>query len=124
MEKIVFATNYNGLSAKDKGEVHKKPSMTVPDKTISLRELLLRHVQGMPLPNMPQGVQPYYNEEVEIPDLRKLDLTEIDELRRNTTNEINYQKERLAKLNTEKRAIIEERKAAENSQLASQQPGV
>lgn len=51
------------------------PSMTVPDTLMSLREMVEKHTQGLPIPTF---APMYYD--IDLPDLRKLDLTEIDEL--------------------------------------------
>jgi hypothetical protein len=63
-------------------------SATVPDQTISLRELISNHTRGLPIPEF----LPLFSEE-EIPDINKMDLTEIDELRRSLRTEIDWLQE-------------------------------
>ena len=63
-------------------------SATVPDQTISLRELISNHTRGLPIPEF----IPLFSEE-EIPDINKMDLTEIDELRRSLRTEIDWLQE-------------------------------
>lgn len=63
-------------------EVNTLPSETQPDEVLTIREMLERHVRGLPMHGNEQGV--YLPEEVGfIPDYRTLDLTEIDEYRNN-----------------------------------------
>lgn len=49
-------------------------SMTVPDMTMSLQELVSRNVRGLPVP----GFQPSYNDEF-VPDMAHMDLAERDD---------------------------------------------
>lgn len=63
-------------------------SATVPDQTISLRELISNHTRGLPIPEF----LPLFSDE-EIPDINKMDLTEIDELRRSLRSEIDWLQE-------------------------------
>lgn len=56
------------------------PSLTIPDQSMSVETIMSRHARGLPLlgANVPQ----FHGEDIEIPELRKLDLSEIDELKR------------------------------------------
>lgn len=60
-----------------RGEVNNKPSMTIPDQTMSIREILSRYAQGLPV-----GVKtPIYDgEENDLPDPMTLDLVDRAEL--------------------------------------------
>lgn len=75
--------NYRQFPAR--GEKNFKPSLTVPDQTMSLRELLHRHTRGLPLHHVERPT--YYNEDETI-DLKKLDLTEIQELKEQAAADI------------------------------------
>ena len=55
------------------GEVNSQPSMTIPNDTMSLRQMLDRYARGMALPERPL---PYYDEENVFPNMAKMDLTE------------------------------------------------
>ena len=78
MEKLTdvyFQTGYrkhNVPKEKNSGEI-----ITVPDQTPSIRTLLDRHQKGIPLVEK-IGV---YNESYVYPDIRKMDLVEIQELK-------------------------------------------
>lgn len=54
-------------------------SRTVPDQSLTIKELILRQQRGYPL----DAVKPvFYNgEEDDLPDIRKMDLTQIHEMR-------------------------------------------
>lgn len=63
-------------------EINTKPSLTVPDQTMSLRTLLERYARGLPLDNMSV---PVYDEPMDdddfdpMPDWRKMDLADRQE---------------------------------------------
>lgn len=67
-----------------KGEVNRQPSMTIPDQTMSLREILQRFAQGLPVTG---AKVPVYDEENDLPDIRTLDLAERDEYANQFANE-------------------------------------
>lgn len=67
-------TNY----VQEQFEVNDKPSMTIPDQTMSIREILTRYARGLPLGG---GQDVYYDEEDEMPDIRTMDLTDIADMR-------------------------------------------
>ena len=54
------------------------PSLTVPGDALSLKELLERNARGLPLTG--NGRESIYHGEDYIPDLRKMDLSEIHDL--------------------------------------------
>lgn len=58
-------------------EVPEGESMTVPDMTLTIPELLERHTRGQAIPIAGNAIY----SEGELPDLRTLDLVEIQELR-------------------------------------------
>ncbi|QCQ85008.1 hypothetical protein [Blackfly microvirus SF02] len=61
------------------------PSEAVPDQAMSMRTIFERFAVGLPL----GGAKiPMYDEENTLPDIRTLDLAEIQEMKENFTNEI------------------------------------
>lgn len=52
-------------------------SLTEPDQVLSVKELLRRHVQGLPVPTY----TPVYDEHGEYPDVRHMDLVDVEELK-------------------------------------------
>lgn len=60
----------------DKGTVNNKPSLTVPDQSMTIREIINRSQKGLPV----SGVRvPMYNETDDgiMPDLSRMDISEI-----------------------------------------------
>lgn len=77
----LFNTWLNFREEERTEEFNTLPSETQPDEVLTVREMLERHVRGLPVSGSEQGV--YLPEEVGfIPDFRTLDLTEIDEYRK------------------------------------------
>lgn len=101
-----FKTIYN--STPDKGEKVSKKSMTIPDMSMSIKEIMRRHASGLPI----SGERvPIYQEE-EMPNLQKLDISELHQLKKQTDEEIQDIQEELraadlAKAKEEENARIE-----------------
>jgi hypothetical protein len=68
--------NLNAGKMPKKYKSFKKPSMTVPDQSLSIKEILSRFTSGRPLPSL--GTPEYFGDMM-VPDLKKMDLTEIAE---------------------------------------------
>lgn len=60
-----------------KGEENTGEINTVPDETLTIRQLLERYVKGLPVAQSER--QPTYDEENDMPDISTMDLTEIDD---------------------------------------------
>lgn len=59
------------------GELNNLPSKTVPDQTMSIKDILDRHTRGLPIAG---GKQPiFHGEEEDLPDFKSMDLAEIQE---------------------------------------------
>jgi hypothetical protein len=89
----------NSLNAKDFVKSYKiftQPSLTVPDQTMSIREILQRYSRGLPIGGR---LDVYYDEEDDLPDPRTLDLAERQEIAENYNNEINEIKSRKKVIN-------------------------
>lgn len=67
------------------GEINNEPSMTVPDQTMSLKELLERYARGLPVAGAKQEI--FHGEEF-VPDLNRMDLSEQQDLREHLATEI------------------------------------
>lgn len=75
-------------------------SLTVPDQTMTVREILERFAKGLPIG---AGKVPLYDEDDELPDPRYLDLTERQELTEQAKQEIaRVVSRRKAKVSSEK----------------------
>lgn len=80
----------NQWEFKARGQKFTKPSMTIPDQTLSIKEIISRYVRGLPIDG--EKVPIYDGEEDDMPDPRTLDLSELAELDRASKSTIeNYQ---------------------------------
>lgn len=75
------------------GEINNLPSQTIPDQTLSVRELLVRYAKGLPLDGMKQPI--WEGEEGDPIDPRRLDLAERQELEIQARQELAEIEERL-----------------------------
>lgn len=71
------------------GRIFTQPSLTIPDQTMSIKELVTRFAKGLPIA---EGKTPIYDEDgvSEGIDLRKLDLSEIHELKKQIEWKLEY----------------------------------
>lgn len=74
--KVVTFMNY--MEEPYLGELNGMPSETVPDQAMTVREIMERFSRGLPLGGMRI---PEYDEDDDMPDIRRLDLAERQELR-------------------------------------------
>lgn len=72
-------------------------SKTTPDMTMSLQELLDRHTQGREVPEF-HGTYDDENLDEYFPDLRRLDLVEIQELQQAVLDDVQRARLKLSKL--------------------------
>lgn len=88
------------------------PSLTIPDQTMTVRELIERHVRGLPLDG--EKIPVYYGEDEEMPDIRRMDLSEIQQLQQSTQQTIDeanraYQDRQEKKKKAEFDKLVEEK---------------
>jgi len=91
-----FPKNYKSFSM---------PSETVPDQSLSMRQILDRYARGLPL----DVKTPIWEEDDELnplPDVRTLDLTEKAEMLKKAKDELNAIKNKMAD-KRKKTAIVE-----------------
>lgn len=121
-----FKTMYNAVPGK--GEVNKLPSMTIPDQTMSIEEMLLRHTRGLPV----TGIRvPLYGEEGNESDIGNMELTDkMDLLKRakedveRLRNELNQKahQKRLDEIEGRIRKKIEAEQVVKNQTTGDQLP--
>ncbi len=63
------------------------PSLTIPDQTLSIRQILERHSRGLPLDGWKVPI--WDGEDNDLPDIRTLDLAERQELAHLYQQELN-----------------------------------
>jgi hypothetical protein len=77
-------------------ECNNLPSLTIPDQTMSIRLILERHSRGLPIDGIKTPI--YDGEDNDLPDWRRLDLAERQELAHLYTNEIKDIKQKYNKV--------------------------
>lgn len=82
-----------------------QPSMTIPDQTMSMREILTRYAQGMPIAGNIKT--PIYEGSDYLPDPRTLDLSERQELAERYELELSEIKTKATRKKTSKPATEE-----------------
>lgn len=70
----------------DAYETTDKPSMTIPDQTLSIREILARYSRGLPIDNTKVPI--YDGEDEFYPDPKTLDLADRQAMRESVNQEI------------------------------------
>jgi len=84
-----FKNSYNSENFNNRLEPKSnKPSMTIPDQTMTIQQIMSKYVKGIPFENQKEGQ--YYGEEY-IPDVQRMDISEKFELL-NEMKENNKQK--------------------------------
>jgi hypothetical protein len=81
-------------------EINNEPSQTVPDQTMSVRELVRRYASGLPLGGTKEPI--YEGEDGDGIDLRTLDLAERQEMEIAARKELAEIEQRLKSSKTEK----------------------
>lgn len=70
-------------------------SMTVPDQSLSVKEIMFRYSKGLPIGG--ERVPIYHGEDEFLPDYAFLDLAEQEDLKRATADEIAEYRKKLSK---------------------------
>lgn len=95
-KKVIIITPYTfEFEAKTNGQEFKRPSLTIPDMAMPLAEILRRFAVGQPIDGIKAEI---YNDDEEIPNVKEMDLTEIDELVQHYKDKIQQAREQLAKV--------------------------
>lgn len=94
MKPYTNIVNYHQKKRDD--EVNLMPSQTIPDQSKTIKEIMLLHTRGLGFSGVKVPV--YEGEEMDMPDVRKMDLVEIAEFREQVQKEIqeirdNYRQE-------------------------------
>lgn len=96
------------------------PSVTIPEQTMSIRTIMERHARGMPLDvHIKKPI--YHNGE--FPDIQKMDISEIEQLKRQTAFNIAKMKGQLQDQEDYRQMIKQQeidKKLAELEQLKQQ----
>jgi hypothetical protein len=82
------------------GETSKLPSMTVPDQSLTVRQILQRFANGT-LGDISMN-EPFYSED--LPDLRGMDMVQLNDMKREANQDILDIKAELKRREDEKKA--------------------
>lgn len=100
-----FRNHYN--TKPDAGEVNELPGKTIPEQSMSLREILKRYASGLPVTG--QKVPVYEGEDLDAPDISRLDKIDREQLKNELREELSYLK---GKINSAQAEEIARKKAA------------
>lgn len=94
------------------------PSMTVPDQTLSVREIMDRYSRGLPIGG---SRMPLFDEADELPDIKTLDLTEREDYREIFESELVNLKTKSKKTNVKDK--VEQNAQAKSDESSSNEGG-
>lgn len=102
----------NARHFKHKGRVMTGHSMTIPDQSLTIRELISRFTRGMPVTGGADPSTAYFDEN-ELPDPRTLDLVDRENYVKGYSEELQSIQKRLeaSKTSKEKEALKQQIKA-------------
>lgn len=92
VKKTQVKTWLNAELFPDYGEVNNSPSLTVPDQTMSIPDILNRYAKGLPLDG--QKIPIFEGEDSDMPDPRTLDLADRQLLAEEALQELKEIKDR------------------------------
>lgn len=84
---------YNAFQFPAYRESNNQPSKTVPNQTLSLKTLLDRYGRGLPLSGNPS--EPQYFQDNLMPDINKMDISEIHDLKNAIKSDIQKKQQEL-----------------------------
>lgn len=87
------------------GVIATNPSLTVPDQSLSLRELLVNYTRGNDLPNSNKQ-QAFFDENEFIPDLKRMDLVDIQELMEENAQNASQLQQTIKQLQTPSKTVL------------------
>lgn len=80
-------------------EINTMPSMTIPDQTMSIRQIVERFAKGLPVDGLRE---PIWDIDNDLPDFNTLDLAERQELAQHYQSELENLNKRLKSTNVDK----------------------
>lgn len=97
---LVIRTPFNSADMPKKYEVNRQKSCTIPNRAMSIKQILDRYASGLPITGAKNI--PLYTGEEYLPDLDKMDLSEIHDLKIKIQQRIKEGQDMLAKAEEEK----------------------
>ena len=111
MKETKFKNHFNASDFQNDNETSDKPSMTIPDQTLSIPEIMERFARGLPLGGANVELWEGEDDELDGVDLKTLDLSERYDL-------VKRRKEELEKLQEKYRKTIEEKQHQKRQEQA------
>jgi hypothetical protein len=102
---MLIKTQYNRQQHEKRGEINNSPSMTIPDQTLSIPQLIKRYANGQSLGGQVKTPQYEENDILNGRPFASFDLSEQHEIVRNAKNEYTETIERLRNTQTAKSTI-------------------
>lgn len=87
-----FQTQYNRKDFPRRHEINTLPSATIPDQTMTIKQIMDRYARGLPLEGVKVPI--YEGEDSDLPDPKTLDLAERQELKEQYQEELQELKEK------------------------------
>lgn len=115
MRKVITSANYD--NSKVRKTLCGGHSLTIPDDTLSLKEIIKRAVQGQPLPPMPELADEMVTFDER--DFSQLDIVEQKQLEDEITQKINAGESKLKDIAD---GIVKHRTAKANPKKSKAQP--
>lgn len=106
-----FKTQFNAEPSK--GEVNTQPSQTIPDQSLSVKEIMRRYASGLPLEG--QRVPLYEGEEEATPDFANMDLAEREQWQRDLRAELDETNQKIQSDREERQKAKDEAKKREKT---------
>jgi len=85
------------------GETNNKPSQTVPDQSLSIREIMKRYASGLPLGGGKEEI--WLGEDDDLPDTTHMDLADKQAVMEEYAEELKQIKSRQKKIKNEPKAL-------------------
>lgn len=99
-------TQYNKDQFSRDGEKNNKPSVTIPDQSMTVKEIMSRFARGLSVTG--NKVPVYNGEDDDMPDLSRLDLVERQEVLEQVEQEVKDIKARINETQAKKKAKFKE----------------
>lgn len=98
--KPIIRNSHTARYIKTINERNRYASKTIPDQTMSIQEIMDRHARGLPI----SGAKvPIYDADDPMPDMARMDLVDIQEMREIAQNNVNEIQQRLLQQNQPKK---------------------
>lgn len=117
-----FKNHFNRSDFPVKGEVNNLPSETIPDQTMTVREIFHRYAKGLPIVGQKVPIYEGEDDPMEGVDLRSLDLSERHDMLKETKSAVKELQEKLNRNSKVLEKIPTEGDQGSNSEAPAERP--